>query len=245
MFALVACREPVPPSLPDFGYDYFPLATGMRWEYRVDSVIIDPASRPLRRDTLTRYWREIITDRYVDPVGDTVYRVQRWQRASLSDSWQPFDWLTLARSDRQAFRTEQNRRFIPLVFPLRQAARWDGNRYFDAGQAEIVAGEPVQVYKNWEYELISLGQSWQGDERTFSRVAMVRMANYSGTVEQRRARAIFARDTGLVYRHLTILDTQCRQCCGGNTGPECQMLSWKEKAERGFILEQRLLQFQK
>ena len=54
----------------------------------------------------------------------------------------------------------------------------------------------------------------------------------------RRGFEQYAPNVGLVYRELAGLDTQC----GGNPG-DCIDIPWEQKAEKGFIVRQTLLEF--
>jgi hypothetical protein len=64
-------------------------------------------------------------------------------------------------------------------------------------------------------------------------VVTVQNADSENLIELRLAHEKYARGVGLVYRELWILDTQCIEDCIGMT--------WEQKAEKGFILKQTLI----
>ena len=54
-------------------------------------------------------------------------------------------------------------------------------------------------------------------------------------IELREAIEKYARNVGLIEKQMRILDTQCII--------ECEGEPWEVKAEKGFILKQRILEF--
>ncbi|MEL6142637.1 MAG: hypothetical protein AAFU67_13590 [Bacteroidota bacterium] len=59
-------------------------------------------------------------------------------------------------------------------------------------------------------------------------------------IDFRLAYERYARGLGLVERFVDARHTQCQVCCNGDTG-SCLDLSWDNKAEKGFILHERLI----
>jgi hypothetical protein len=69
----------------------------------------------------------------------------------------------------------------------------------------------------------------------FDKVAIVLLTDdgEENTIERRYALEKYARGVGLIYKEYEILDSQCSTC----TEP------WSEKAEKGFILKQTLIEY--
>ncbi len=229
----------------DFGYEYFPLEVGRSWEYEVDSIIYDPAVGGTSVDSFRTYILEQISDTLHDNAGSVLYRVERYYRRSDTLLWQIEKIFTLSRDRQRAFRTEDNLRFVKLVFPAGAGKRWDGNAFFDSSLEVFVAGESIQMFNFWDYLILGFEERTAVGSLEFEDVVAVQNADNRGNIiDLRYAVERYARGVGLIYRELDILRTDCQVCCGGDTGDACQSLPWEEKAEKGFSLRQRLIRYQ-
>lgn len=226
----------------DFGYQYYPLEVGKYWTYAVDSVIYDPEIGGTAIDTTYSFIKEEIKDTLRDNLGELLYRVERYHRSHDTLPWKVQAALTMSRNDRQAFRTEDNLRFIKMVFPASVNKRWDGNAFIDDGLLIPIAGENVEVFKDWESAIVAQGEAFQLDDLEFPDVLDISIADEENFIEYRSGREVYAAGTGLVYRELWVLDTQCQSCCNGD-GALCETLPWEEKAEKGFIVRWKLIDF--
>lgn len=228
-----------------FGYDYYPLEIGRSYIYEVDSIVFRQGTgNEVLSDSSRTLVRELIADTLHDNTGALLYRIERYERPDEQSSWQIRKVFTAARNNTQALRTEDNLRFIKLVFPLRVGREWDGN-IFLPGQVNFEGSSTtVDIFKGWEkYEVLAVGEPDTVAGQHYQEVAAIRQAAFDSGLELRSAVEKYAGNIGLIYREWRILDTQCNLCCGG-FGPECLALSWEEKAEDGFILRQRLLRFE-
>ncbi len=236
-------RETEPLDL-DFGYAYYPLQVGQIREFAVDSIIFDPAAGGTKIDTNSWFIKESIADSFPGQDGLTWYRIERVQRQSDTQPWQIGKVYAAARSSQQAYRTEENLRFINMIFPLKANETWNGNAFFSNATSVEVAGEQLKMFKDWgDYRMISIAEPFQVGGISFENVCSIQMADSENLVEYRQAEEHYAKDIGLVYRELQILDTQCEVCCNGDYGV-CPTIGWGQKAEKGFILRQRLLRWQ-
>ncbi|MDX1943243.1 MAG: hypothetical protein SFU99_21945 [Saprospiraceae bacterium] len=221
--ALVACTEEKAIG-PDLGYDFYPLQVGKYWIYQVDSIIYDDEG--LKVDTVHLFFREEITDWRLNNIGDTAFVAERFESYD-SVNWQIKEVFSLERTRTQALRNENNLRFIKLIFPINRNERWDGNRFFDSSIEIPVAGENIQPFLYWEYRYTNVEKG----------IVTVQLADYEENVNIRQAEEKYAEGIGLTERTWVILSTQC----GGNGTLDCGDLPWAEKAERGFIIHQRLV----
>lgn len=227
---------------PDVGYDYFPLEVGKFRIYQVDSIIYDPILGGTQIDTFSSQIREVIAEAFTDNTGEVVYRVERYRRPDAQASWTPDKVIVLSKDKTRAFWMEDNLRFIKMVFPVAVGKQWDGHVFFNPNIIVPVAGESIELFKDWSYEITAVGERYEGNGLEFPDVAEVSLADNENLIELRRATEKYAKGIGLVYREWYILDTQCKVCCNGEFGP-CEALAWGEKAEKGFILKQSLLAF--
>ncbi len=242
LFSPSCTTEKFEPVNIDYGYEYFPLNTGAYWIYEVDSIIYDPALGGTDVDTIRSFLKEEITGTLTDNTGQLVYRVEQTTRRSHDDPWQIQKAIVLSSDESRAFRIEDNLRFVKLVFPLKTNQRWDGHVFFDPSTKFSVAGESLELFKDWNYQVVAVGIETHLGNQSFDEVAVISMADSENLIERRLAVEHYAKGVGLVYRELTILDTQCTVCCHLNYA-QCQSLPWNEKAEKGFQLQQRLIEY--
>ena len=216
-----------------FGYEYFPVDVGYTWEYQVDSIrIIQSGSNNV---VSTSFIQERITDLISDSNGEKTYRMERSYRSDMDSEWQLQDVWQIAMTDEQATRTEENLRFIKLVFPAVQNTRWDGNVHFDSEKEYAVGADFLAVYRGWQYKIEDVGVSRNVGGIDYDEVLHVSHINEQSFIDRRLSEEFYAKDIGLIQRKMEIFDTQ-----NGNTS-----IPWVDRAEEGFQLNQSLLSFSK
>lgn len=245
LLALTACDEE-PDTFPaDLGYAYYPLEVGQTRVYQVDSIIYDVATGGISADSSSSFLREVVTEVRENERGDSVYTIQRSYRDSVGRPWQPLKVFTetFERQENRIIRTEDNLQFIQMVFPVRENRDWNGNVFFDEFVTVSVGGESVEMFKGWdyEYERTDLDTSFLGT--SYSEVVHLVKADTDpfNLIETRQADEYYAPGVGLIARDLEILDTQCEACCNFDN-LLCLDLPWSQKAEKGFVLRQRLVE---
>lgn len=118
-------------------YSYFPLDTTSWIIYKVKEISID--SLVNKYDTSEYYVKEIISGKYQNSTGDEMYRIERYTRTNDSSAWVIKDVWNAELTPKAAYKTEENIRYIKLVFPANYGYKWDGNAYnnLDPQQYEI------------------------------------------------------------------------------------------------------------
>lgn len=227
-----ACKETPDDYTTELGLEYYPLEVGKAIEYEMDSTIFDPNGDTTVYRSITLMKEEIV-DTLSDNNGNLLYKIERYERAADSLPWQVKKVLTASVQTDQAIRTEDNLRFIKMVFPIEKGSKWNGNIHFNEGLIVTVAGESLEMFKGWAYRTLQVGEPATIGGFQFNETATVEEADNENLIELRRATATYAKGIGLVYRELWILDTQCIDDCIGQP--------WEEKAEKGFILKQTIL----
>lgn len=226
----VACSDEELAPAPDFGYAYFPLQIGQEREYRLDSIVYDPSSGMILGDSSSTFMREICTDTLRSAEGALLYRFEQFERKADSLPWKLQRVAFRSRNGFRAEYLENNLRFIPLVFPVETGRSWEGLEYIDPFREIEVAGELLQPFQNWRFEITNVGTDSLVAGRPWQEICAVE-AGAENLIELRRWDAVYARDVGLVYQTWWILDSQ-------NLSSD---ISWEEKAEKGYILRQYLL----
>ncbi len=223
-----------------FAYEYFPLEIGQERVYQLDSIIFDPIPGGIGVDTFSWQLRERIVDTLRSSSGTLRYLIERAERANDTLPWVTQAIWTASRTQTQAFRTEDNLRFVKMNFPLREGDSWDANIFIDKDLKVEIAGEQVEIFKGWESEILNLSENVELEGQNFENVLSIQIADNENLIEYRYGLEQYAADIGLIYKELWVLDTQCEFCCN-NDFELCDNLEWEQKAEAGFILRQQLL----
>ena len=146
---IFSCKKTEDPyKIDDFGHEYFPLSVGKFIEYEVDSMVYSLLTDSLIVESKT-FVREEIVDTLSDNLGNTLYKVERFEKKDLNNDWQIRKVFTQSLIENQAFRTEDNLKIMPLVFPIRENKSWNGNIFLDEFQTISVNGENVDMFKEW------------------------------------------------------------------------------------------------
>ena len=235
LIMLSSCGDNVieEPDANIFGYEYFPVDIGYTWEYQVDSFrIVQSGTNNIAS---TSFIQERITDLISDEDGEKTYRMERSFRKDLDSQWKLQDVWQISMSDEQATRTEENLRFIKLVFPAVKDSRWDGNVHFDTEREYAVGADFLAVYRGWQYKIEEVGFSSTFGETDYSEVLHVSHIDEESFIDRRFSEEYYAKDIGLVQRRMEIFDTQ-----NGNVS-----IPWIDRAEEGYLLKQTLLSFTK
>ncbi|MEQ1744167.1 MAG: hypothetical protein ABMA02_01990 [Saprospiraceae bacterium] len=241
---LGACSEPPEPPFVSTDLEaqraYFPLEIGKFAEYRIDSIVFDfGTGGSTMRDTTSYLVREEITDTIRDITGILVFLVQRSERLTDSLPWAVKQVWSASRTPMQAIRTENNLRFLRLVFPFDEYTRWNGNLWIDQYQEIEIAGERIRPFVNWDYQVDDFDFSAQIGAFAFDSILVVTEVDETNAIEHRLSRAWYAKNIGLVKREQWILDSQY---CNQIPAPaDCLTKPWEEKAQKGYIVNQLLL----
>ncbi len=221
---------------------YFPLSIGHSVDYQVDSVAYFQVSGVgIVRDSSTTFVRETVADTLRDNVGNLQYKIERYERKATSEPWAIADIWSAEVNASQAVRTEENLRFLRLVFPMDRRSEWNGNLWLDPYRTIVVAGQNIKPFINWNYEVDSIGINRIVGGFAFDDALVVTEVDESNIIEKRFSRSIYAKDVGLVYREQFIADSQY---CNETPPPaDCATKPWGEKAERGYFVRQVVIGF--
>ena len=216
---------------------YFPLEVGSSWTYRMDSVIYDPLGSAQPRDTSISFLREEITDTFRTPAGLT-YVLERSFCYDTLLPWVYQKTIGISREPQSGriLWNEDGRIQILTLDPVFTGLTWDGTAFFDPLIVIPIYGENMQPFKSWSYQVLEKGVSRSTEEADYSDILVIQQANDENLIERRYSQTWHQRDVGLVYRHMMILDTQC-----GGMPADCAGIPWEDKAEKGYILHQTLI----
>ncbi|MCC7246411.1 MAG: hypothetical protein IT269_12080 [Saprospiraceae bacterium] len=241
----MACSDPTfnPPTVSAADqWDYFPLRIGQQTTWRVDSIVYDFATGGgTVRDSSVTFVQEIVSDTLRDQTGELNYVIDRFERLNDSAPWQFVRRETAVRNASQAIRTEQNLRFLKLIFPMTRRSEWNGNIWIDVNREIEIAGERIRPFVNWQYEVDSIDVAATVGAFQFDSTLLVTEVNESNIIERRLSQTRYAKGVGMVEREIWILDSQ--YCNQDPVPTDCTTLSWDLKAERGYRLRQVILDY--
>ena len=242
---LFACKERQTETF-DSGaaeqYAYFPLKIGKYIDYQVDSMVYDfGTGGSTVVDSSTTFVRELVADTLRDQTGQLLYTLERYERTAADQAWQLRHIGTAARTGSQAIFTENNLRYLKLIFPMDRRSEWNGNVWIDVDREIEIAGERIRPFTNWQYEVDSIDIAAQVGTFAFDSTLLVTEADDINIIERRLSRVRYAKNIGLVWREQWILDSQY---CNQNIPPaDCETRPWELKAERGYILRQVVIAY--
>ncbi|MHC2991357.1 hypothetical protein OB13_07100, partial [Pontibacter sp. HJ8] len=115
-------KDPDPTAM---GYDYFPLEVG---NYRIYEVT-DIRFRSNEGDTNRFQMRERVDTSFYDQTNQLVYKIVRSVRAGEIQSWVDDSVMVVAKTDKMVLQTQDNNKYVKLVFPVKEGASWVGDAY--------------------------------------------------------------------------------------------------------------------
>ncbi len=215
------------------GYEYYPLKVGKYLIYQVDSITYDNINNQTVKIGASRYVKELVADTFRNALNEQIFRLERYDKVTASDPWQLRNVWSVSRESEQLVKTEDNFRFIKLVFPVRKGKSWNGNAYFDPTTIIKVADESIEVFKNWNYNYTSIDKPEIINGIQYDSVAVVsQVDDQNNLIELRFSKEKYAKNIGLVSKEMKILDTQ----------KISSKEPWENKAEKGFIMFQKLIE---
>jgi len=251
--SIFSCNENASGGTFEFekGENYYPLEVGNYITYQVDSIIYLVESSDdciFYQDTSSHYLKEEIIDTYEDNAGDENFVVERYLSDNINGPWTVIDVWNTKITDTQVEKIEENLRFIKMVFPVTDGATWNGNTYFENTQDTTISvgGQSIDFYRYWssnyEYDMIDISEEINGIQFD-SVMTVIQSEPNDNKIYYRYSIEKYARGVGMIFKEMLILDTQC---CGAPPQQGlgfCDGIPWEEKAERGLILRQSIVDY--
>lgn len=220
----------------DYGYEYYPTEIGKYIIYDVDSIVFDLTSNGSVTDTTSYQVKEEIVDTTTDNAGRIIYLIHYSTRDNSDEDWTIKKVHTAVIDDNKVERTEDNFRYVIMLFPVKKETTWNGNQLFSEDNVTItVRGETLELFKNWTSSVVDKNVREVINNQVFDDVLVIHHADYENNIERRFVEEKYARNIGLISKTMFILDTQCN----GNLA-NCIGVPWEDKAEKGFILHKRI-----
>lgn len=224
---VAGCNKTEKPDWAHF-YTYFPMEEGHWVSYSVDST----AYIKLLDTVIHHHYRvrETLANEFPDLTGTMWRRVIREEmRDTASGIWQ-ITGVSAQKANRStAEKTEQNQRYIKLIFPFKRNIYWKGNSY-------INYDDPYNCnyLGDWPFQYSELYHQANYAGHHFDSVVTIRQVADSGLICKNLAVEQYAPGIGMIYKHTERLTTQKT-----TSDP-----FWK-RAEQGFIVTYRIMEWSK
>lgn len=185
--------------------EYYPLATGHVYTYRLDSSIAPYSGTDFVVHSYLA--KDSIADTIRDNQDRLSYRVYRFVTDTLRLlPWQPVGTYYITPTDHAIeVMDENNLRFIKLKEPIRDDFNWQGNSYIDTRSA----GSPFQYLDGWSYTYQNVGQSYAGINQLYDNTITILQDDETApdvpfdpnNYQQRNYSVeVYAQGIGLVYK---------------------------------------------
>lgn len=238
---LLAACEGTDPIVPDPSIEariFLPLEEGRSWTWEVDSVIYDPVGSAQQVDTLSTFLQERVVDVFPSN-GMIAYVIHRSMRRDSTEPWSFQKAILVIPEKGRIVWNEDNLPFVRMTDPLRRDLEWEGAALFDPLVQLPIYGELMQPFKGWASKVIGIGDTLELGADRWNDVLTIRHADSENLLERRFCLEAYQRGVGMVYRRMMILDTQCQ-----GVPANCAGVPWEVKAEKGYILNQRLISYE-
>lgn len=181
---LFSCREDPPFNEPNFGYDFFPIQEGAYVIYEIDSIVYNDFTRDT--DKYHYFLKEEIGKPLNQTETELHFELLRYTRGSNSEEWVLQERFSIARDRYEGHRTERNKKYTQLIFPVNEGQRWDGNQYND--------------FKERSYEISAINDISDYNGIPTSSILEVSQDSNINLIERDVAHDKYAKGIGLVYR---------------------------------------------
>ena len=192
LLLLNACTEENEDYFASQDFTYYPIELGKYNQYDVTEINIDAPSEVY--DTSQYQLKELIGGTYIDNVGRKAYMFVRYKRPHDSAVWSLSDVWSVQINNHRLFLTEENIEYVKIYFPADLQKSWDGNAY--------------NTLDPMEYEVTGVDEVLQVNGHMFDSVLTVTQKADSSLIHKDYRIEQFARDTGLIYKEITTINSQ-------------------------------------
>ena len=169
---------------PDIGQGYSGLELGSYVEYDVDSFFYDDFTGTI--DTSIFKIKEVVAESYIDLEGDEAFKIHRYKKDNDTTAWFLKDVWSAKLTSTNYQKTEENVKFVRLIFPVREGSLWNGNAMNNLSGRE------------YKYTTIDAVENIGGNALT--KVLTVYQLENLNLIEQQQFIEKYAKSVGLVYK---------------------------------------------
>lgn len=220
---ILSCKKDKENITVDTGKDYFPVKISGYIVYDVDSTVYNEITHI---PTTYKYrLKEIITQSFTNDENTVSYRLERyikWYDSTKSYDqipWQIRNVWTVIPYANSIEKTEENIRYVKLIFPVKQGNQWNGN-------AKNTLGE-----KKYTYEYIDNTENI--NNINFEKVLKVKQYEFRSLIQYQYEAEKYAKGIGLVYKEITNLESQ-------SINPNIPV---ENRAEKGYVFKMKVVEW--
>ncbi len=193
-FLFFSCaKKKVPEADALLGLDYYPTTIGRYVVYNIDSTVYNS----LTQTTVTTQYqiKEKISENFTDNEGQNALKMERYiKKYNPSKPYDSIPWAIkevwmINATNKSIQVVEGNVRYTKLIFPVQQAANWNGN-------AKNTIGE-------WLYSYDYIDKSETIGSTKLDKVLLVKQKDYRTLISYQNYNEKYAKGVGLVYREIT------------------------------------------
>ena len=214
LLGLTACAKTAETEPISADYAYFPLTVN---DFRIYDVIDSSITFNVGTPVIRHYRiKEEVAEKYIDLAGDTAYRINRFSCVACGSVYDPNWQLDSAWTAKLAFapgkdtynravRTENNRIFVKLVFPVAEGKTWNGNQLYSLADT---LPDNIQTYR-----MGNVSKPYQNFPQTLL-VVQNKDTAYNLQKHEKRIE-IYAINVGLALRDDMYWEFDCTNGCFG------------------------------
>lgn len=225
LFSLYACKDKKDDFTIEYAYEYYPLDTGHYVIYDVDSIVYNYNSNVHTNDTVHYQLKELLADTFYDNLNELTYRLELYRRPDNTAPWGLDRVWYVKRSNNTIQKTEDDLKFIKLIFPPTEGAEWSGNQY-------LPTTEPYKDFKDWVYTNTDVNKPYTVNGFVFDSTLTVIEINDSTKIDKQLRKEVYAKHVGMIYQEWELLSKQ-------NVLPTSD---WDKDPEKGFRIRMRLVE---
>lgn len=208
----------------DLGLSYYPLNVGDWIVYNVDSIVYNDFTNPVSIDTFSYQIREEITNDFLDLNNEQNFRIEQFKKYA-NGSWFVNNVFSAKQNQINTQKVENDLRYVKMVFPIKTGSNWNGHIYLDVADQAHLAFLNLANY-NWNFSYENINETLIINNFTLDSCVTILQINEENLFEKKYAKEIYAKNIGLVYKEMRILETQAAPTS----------VPFEERAEKGFIL---------
>jgi hypothetical protein len=190
-----------PPEIENNPSEWYPKTLGFWTEYSIDSTTyrLQQGDTQVIISNSTSYFREEIEDSI--PSFDTPrqFRIRASWKRSMTDNFQFYRYYSLLATSSYIVKNIDNQRYVKLQAPIRNELSWKGHRMLDSVSP---------IFSNWNYTYTKVNEPLTKSSNYFDKTITVIQIADSNAIEYRYSMEVYAKDIGLVYSELSILEKQ-------------------------------------
>ncbi len=173
---------------------YYPAKLGSAFIYNLQSIVIDAPSGYY--DTSNYFIKEVLSSYFIDNLGDSAIKIERFIREAETDTWSSFDvWFANPYED-ELHIIEENIRYVKIKNPMNAGNSWNGNKYNSTDTLDLFNYE-IKPFSN---EIIN--------GILYDSILTIQQRYDSSLIDKILYQEKYAKNIGLVYKEQTEINSQ-------------------------------------